>query len=140
MSPDKSLIVIKNLKKFQLEGGDVLHALKESENEFFGFGEAYFSTIRFNKIKAWKRHLKMTMNLIVPIGEVQFNFYDFERNILENIIIGQKNYCRITVPPMVWFGFKGLNQQDSLVLNIASIPHDSKEVDRLPISAIPFDW
>ena len=138
MSPDKSLIVIKNLKKFQLEGGDVLHALKESENEFFGFGEAYFSTIRFNKIKAWKRHLKMTMNLIVPIGEVQFNFYDFERNILENIIIGQKNYCRITVPPMVWFGFKGLSSNTSYILNISNISHDPLEVERQPLSFLNF--
>ena len=31
---NKSEIIIKPLKKIQLEDGDVLHALKSSENEF----------------------------------------------------------------------------------------------------------
>ena len=75
-SIDKSGIIIKKLNKFHLEEGDVLHAMKSNENEFMGFKEAYFSTIKKNKIKAWKRHLKMTMNLIVPTGEVQFNFFN----------------------------------------------------------------
>ena len=138
MNPHKSLIVIKKLNKFQLNEGDVLHALKDSESEFYGFKEAFFSTIRYNKIKAWKMHLRMTMNLIVPIGEVQFNFYDFERNILENIIIGEKNYCRITVPPMVWFGFKGLSSNTSYILNISNISHDPLEVERQPLSFLNF--
>ena len=48
----KSEIILKPLKRFKLEDGDVLHALKASENEFNGFEEAYFSTIKQNKIKA----------------------------------------------------------------------------------------
>jgi len=71
-----SELIIKPLKKFHLNEGDVLHALKASENEFNGFEEVYFSTIKFKKIKAWKRHLKMTMNLVVPVGNVQFIFYN----------------------------------------------------------------
>ena len=39
-------IIIKPLKKINLEEGDVLHALKSSEDEFHGFKEAYFSTIK----------------------------------------------------------------------------------------------
>ena len=138
MLSDKSLIIVKKLKKFQLDDGDVLHALKHNENEFFGFGEAYFSSIKCNKVKAWKRHLKMTMNLVVPIGEVQFIFYDLEKQLLENIIIGQENYCRITVPPMIWFGFKGLSLNTSYILNISDISHDPLEVERQPLSFLKF--
>ena len=80
------------------------------------------------------------MNLVVPVGMVRFVFCDLENNAFREEEIGVNSYSRITVPPKIWFGFKGLNEQDSLVLNIASIPHDSEEVDRIPISAIPFDW
>ena len=73
---NKQKIIIKSLKKFNLEDGDVLHALKCSEKEFYGFEEVYFSTIKKNKIKAWKKHNRMTMNLVVPVGKVQFIFYD----------------------------------------------------------------
>ena len=134
----KNRIIIKKLKKFKLEDGDVLHALKVSENEFHGFKEAYFSTIKHNKIKAWKRHYKMTMNLIVPIGKVNFIFYDNNKNILKNLIIGEENYSRITVPPMIWFGFRGLSYNTSYILNISNELHDPAEIERKPQNFLNF--
>ena len=131
-------IIITPLKKINLEDGDVLHALKASENEFHGFKEAYFSTIKRNKIKAWKRHLLMTMNLIIPVGKVQFNFYDNNKNLLKNTIVGEDNYCRITVPPMIWFGFKGLSFHTSYILNISDEIHNPSEVERQPLSFLNF--
>lgn len=138
MVNNKKLIIIKPLKKFELAEGDVLHALKSSEEEFNGFKEAYFSTIKTNKIKAWKRHLKMTMNLVIPIGKVKFNFYDNKKNLLKNIIIGEDNYSRITVPPNIWFGFKGLSPHTSYILNISDVSHDPSEVERKPLSFLNF--
>ena len=73
-SNSSNLVVINKLKRINVEGGDVLHCLKSSDKAFLEFGEAYFSFIEMNYIKAWKRHIKMTMNLIVPIGLVQFVF------------------------------------------------------------------
>ena len=135
---NKSEIIIKKLKRFQLDEGDVFHALKASESEYKGFQEAYFSTIKNNKIKAWKRHYKMSMNLIVPIGKVQFIFYDDDRNLLKNLIIGEENYSRITVPPMIWFGFKGLSSNTSYILNISNEIHDTSEFERRPLSFLEF--
>ena len=131
-------IIIKPLKKINLEQGDVLHALKASEDEFHGFKEAYFSTIKKNKIKAWKRHLMMTMNLIIPIGKVKFNFYDENKNLLIKTIVGEDNYCRITVPPKIWFGFKGLSPHTSYILNISNKTHDPFEVEREQLSFLNF--
>ncbi len=131
-------IIIKPLKKINLEEGDVLHALKSSEDEFYGFKEAYFSTIKKNKIKAWKRHLLMTMNLIIPIGRVKFNFYDENKNLLKSTVVGEDNYCRITVPPLIWFGFKGLSSHTSYILNISDEPHNPSEVEREPLSFLNF--
>ena len=48
-------IKIKALKQINVEGGNVLHALKASEKEFHGFEEAYFSTIEINKIKSLEK-------------------------------------------------------------------------------------
>ena len=134
----KNNITITKLKQFYLEDGDVLHALKSNENEYKGFQEAYFSKINPNKIKAWKRHLKMTMNLIVPVGNVQFIFYDKNKNFIDNIVIGESNYSRITVPPFTWFGFKCLSTYTSLILNLSDKLHDPKEVERMPLSFLNF--
>ena len=138
MVHNETSIKIKPLKQISLKDGDVFHGLKASEEEFCGFQEAYFTTIKSNKIKAWKRHLRMTMNLIVPVGEVQFNFYNEEKKLLVNTVVGERNYLRITVPPMIWFGFKGLSSNISYILNISDISHDPSEVERKPLSFLDF--
>ena len=128
-------IIITPLKQVLVGGGNVLHALKNTDNGYNGFGEAYFSWIENGSIKAWKRHMRMTMNLIVPVGNVQFVFITEKGNLLVREIIGENNYVRITVPPGIWFGFKGEYAPKSLVLNLASITHDPDEVERLPKEA-----
>ena len=131
-------VIIKPLKKFHVEEGDVFHGLKASEIEFNGFEEAYFSTIKNNKIKAWKRHLRMTMNLIVPVGNVEFNFYDEKKFLINSAIIGENNYSRITVSPMIWFGFKGVSNNTSYILNISNKLHEPSEIERKPLSFLNF--
>lgn len=135
-----SSIRVTPLSRIPVTGGDVLHALKATETDFNGFGEAYFSTVKPSYVKAWKRHLRMTMNLVVPVGMVRFVFLDRESGAVREEVIGIERYLRISVPPGIWFGFQGAGEHDSLVLNISSIPHDPDEVERLPVSAIEYEW
>ena len=81
----------------------------------------------------------MTLNLVVPIGKVQFVFLDGEGACRQEIV-GTCNYVRLTVPPGLWFGFRGLAEPLSLILNLADIPHDPREVERKAIGDIKFDW
>ena len=139
-------LIITPLRRVATPGGDVLHAIKASDSGFIGFGEAYFSKIKSGSIKGWKRHTKMTMNLIVPIGEVRFIIYDDRDKsnnvgIFQQIILDSKdNYNRLTIPPMVWLGFQGINETSSIILNIASIEHSIQEIDKKELSEINFNW
>lgn len=132
-------ITVTPLSKISVEGGDVLHAIKKCDPGFVAFGEAYFSRINFGAVKAWKSHLNMTMNLIVPIGSVKFVFFDINGKMREETI-GVGNYSRITVPPGLWFGFMGIEAPYSLVLNISNILHEPKEAKKMPIDFIKYDW
>ena len=125
--------------------GDVFHGMKSTDNGFLGFEEAYFSTIQSGVIKPWKKHLKMTLNLIVPAGEVKFVLYDDRLNSKTNgqfmdISLSLKNYHRLTVPPNVWMAFKGEDNNINLLLNIANMQHDPQEVVRTDLSKIKFQW
>ena len=126
------------------KGGAVLHAIKRSDYGFSGFGEAYFSTIEHNAIKGWKRHKEMVLNLIVPIGSVRFILYDDRKNQInkfQEVVLSLKGgYNRLTVPPMIWVGFQGLDIHPSIVLNIASIEHSSEEIDQKELDEIKFNW
>ena len=133
-------ILITPLSQIHAEGGDVYHALKQFDFGYNGFGEVYFSWIDEGYFKGWKRHLKMTMNLVVPVGNVNFIFYSNQGDLLQHELIGENNYVRLTVPPGTWFGFRGQYSPKSLVLNVANIPHDPNEVERLPINAFNYNF
>ncbi len=133
-------ILISPLARIPTGGGDVLHAMKKSDTGFDDFGEAYFSWVGAGVTKGWKCHTRMTMNIIVPVGQVRFVFYSKDTDEFRIEDIGDERYVRITVPPGIWFAFKGLNSSQSLVLNIASIEHDPDEVERVELSEIKFDW
>ena len=133
-------IQVNHLRRIFTNGGDVMHALKSTEDSFKGFGEAYFSWVEPGAIKAWKMHQQMTMNLIVPIGEVKFVFHDSANSFFREERIGAQNYQRLTVPPGIWFGFQVYTQTSSLVLNLASIPHDPTEVEHKELEEIQFNW
>ena len=136
-------VVITNLDIINTPGGDVMHAMKKTDNGFKSFGEAYFTNIKKGAIKGWKRHKKMTLNLIVPIGKIRFVLFDdrlLSDKKFQEIIISKDNYCRLTVPPMIWLGFQGISEGNSLLLNIASIVHNPKEMEKQNIEQIKFDW
>lgn len=136
-------ILLTPLKRIETSGGDVLHAVKEGDIGFAGFGEAYFSWVSGATVKAWKRHTRMTMNIVVPIGQVRFVFCALDSSgdkVFRVEEIGVDRYARLTVPPGIWFGFQGVGAEQNLVLNVASISHDPAEVERLPQQNINYDW
>lgn len=121
-------------------GGDVLHALRCGGEGFAGFGEAYFSQVKPGVTKAWKRHRMMTLNLVVPVGRVAIAVVDAEACRGRVYDLGYESYARLTIPPGLWVGFRGLAAETSLMLNVANIEHDPGEADRLPESAFGFSW
>ena len=131
-------IKINDLNIINNTDGDILHCLKNDDNGFSSFGEIYFTCINYKKIKAWKKHISMTMNLVVPFGEVKFVFHN-NREFFE-IILSKENYKRLTISPNIWFGFKGLGKNFSLVANIANIKHDPLESEKLGLKEIEYIW
>lgn len=136
-------LILTPLSIIDTVGGNVLHALKNNDPGYTGFSEAYFSEINSGSIKAWKQHKKMTLNLVVPLGEIKFVIFDNRTDELgefQEVILSQNNYHRLTIPPMVWFGFKGISSNKSLLLNIANIVHNPSEVNTKNINEIQYNW
>ena len=130
----KSAPFITKLDIIKHAKGDVMHALKKSDSGFVEFGEAYFSTVNHGMCKGWKLHEKMTLNLIVPNGDIRFIVHSGDSspdlNIIEplmDIILGETNYCRLTIPPGFWVAFQGIGHGQNILLNVADIMHDPKE-------------
>lgn len=116
------------LKIIESDLGSVRHAMRIDAAGYNGFEEVYFSSVKKNKIKGWKKHLRMTMNLVVCSGSVKFALVC--ENRIENVSLftlsPSDNYGRLTVPPNYWLAFKGLCDEN-LIMNFSNLLHDPAE-------------
>jgi dTDP-4-dehydrorhamnose 3,5-epimerase len=138
-------VIYTPLSIIDTKGGDILHAMKSRDVGFFGFGESYFSTIEPNAIKGWKLHHEMVLNLVVPLGGVKFVIFDDRKGSktegrFSEFTLSRKNYGRLTVAPNLWVAFQGVDLQDSLILNIANIPHDPNESKTKKLNELNYNW
>ena len=139
-------VLLTPLKKIHHPQGDVFHGMKKSDAGFSGFGEAYFSTIHFGDTKPWKMHLEMTLNFVVPMGDIRFVIYDDRENSATknnffDVTLGAHNYQRINIPPGVWVAFNGVGSDYNLLLNLANLEHEPAEVERKEhLSEIAYKW
>lgn len=140
-------VVITPLRQICDERGKVMKMLSSADAVFSQFGEIYFSCVYPGAIKGWHIHQIMTLNYAVPVGHIKVVLYDDRdksatRGEVQEIFLGADNYCLLTVPPLVWNGFKGIGNETALIANCATISHDPGEISRRdPFDpSIPYDW
>ncbi|MDZ4812143.1 MAG: dTDP-4-dehydrorhamnose 3,5-epimerase family protein [Pseudomonadota bacterium] len=140
-------VVVTPLRQIPDERGKVMHMLRSDAPHFDRFGEIYFSAVHPGAIKAWHIHKLMTLNYAVVHGMIKFVLYDDRegsptRGKLQELFIGESNYCLVTVPPLVWNGFKGYGEKAAIVANCTTHVHTPDEIERMsPFSdRIPYDW
>ncbi|MBU0925266.1 WxcM-like domain-containing protein [bacterium] len=132
-------VILTPLKQIHHPKGDIFHAMKKSDDGFDGFGEAYFSTINQDDIKGWKKHTQMILNLVVPIGEIEFVIYDKESKKFFITKLSHNNYKRLTVKAGLWVAFRGIGKYNML-LNLASLEHNPNEAINIDLGEIKYEW
>ncbi|MBP2644433.1 MAG: hypothetical protein H6Q67_2320 [Firmicutes bacterium] len=141
-------VVIRPLKKIPDERGYIMKMAESSDTEFKGFGEIYFSTIYPGVVKGWHLHEEAFLNYAVIKGMIKLVLYDDRITSktygkLQELYIGDQNYCLIQIPPKVWNGFKGIGTEMAIVADLINCPHTQDIMQRLdPHSnnTIDYDW
>ena len=140
-------VMLTPLRQIFDERGKVMHMLREDSPVFSRFGEIYFSCTHPAVVKAWHLHKVMTLNYAVIYGEIKFVLYDDRpesptQGEIQEFFISPENYMLVTVPPMIWNGFKSVGTTTSIVANCSTFPHSPDELQRRSPSdpLIPYDW
>ena len=81
----------------------------------------------------------MTLNLVVPVGEIEFVVYNENKNTFFSVKLSQNNYQRLTINPDLWVAFRGIDE-NNILLNLASIEHDPKEAISKDLKSIKYEW
>lgn len=140
-------VTIRPLRQILDERGKIMHMLRADAPHFQAFGEIYFSCVFPGVIKGWHIHEKMTLNYAVPHGRIKLVLFDDRpksptKGEVQEIFLGPDNYNLVTIPPLVWNGFKGFGNEMAIVANCSDIPHDPTEIRRMdPFDpSIPYKW
>ncbi len=135
------------LRQIHDERGKIMKMMTSDDDAFSRFGEVYFSGVNPGAVKGWHRHREMTLNYAVVAGMIKFVLIDDRpgsptEGEVQELFIGPENYVLVTVPPMVWNGFKGVSVEPAIVANCTDIPHRPDEIERLDPhgGALPYDW
>lgn len=138
-------LLLSPLKIVDSPKGQVLRAWRCSEEDSeASVAEAYFSKINYLCTKGWKRHLKMSLNLVVCEGQITFALFDERRDqhLIRKISLGPKiEYARLTVPPNIWVSFRG-DEESNMLINFANLIHEPTEAENLPLEdgRMPLVW
>ena len=65
-------IISEKSKRIFNAKGSLRKLLDINSKNYLKFGEIYFSKIKYNKIKGWKKHKKIDSNIFLLSGKVLF--------------------------------------------------------------------
>ncbi len=138
-------VLFSPVKKINHENGDLFHIIRNFDKGFSGFGEVYVSTINYSEIKAWKKHVEMTVNMVVPCGRVKMIIFDDRPHsttygLFNEFIMSIDNYFRLTIPPNLLYGFMGLDKTINMIINVANIPHNPNEQINYNKNYLNYNW
>lgn len=140
-------VIVTALHQIIDERGKIMHMLRSDDDHFSKFGEIYFSFTNPGVVKAWHQHLEMTLNYAVIQGCIKCVLYDNRKEspsvgVVEEYFMSPDNYYLLTVPPLVWNGWKSVGTDTAIVSNCSTLPHSDDEINRKPPSSndIPYDW
>ena len=81
------------------------------------------------------------------MNEKQFVLYDDReesstKGQVQEIYVSPQNYILVTVPPLIWNGFKTVGDTTAYVANCSTLPHSDNEIIRKdPFDkSIPYNW
>lgn len=139
MYSEISGVLVKTIKTIPDERGMVI----KFPNPNFVPVDVYATTVRHGAIKAWHGYETKTIYWSVVKGLAKLVLIDQREdsptfNVIDEYYIGEGNMISVQVPPGVYNGFKGISQEDAIIVVQASEPYG--QIYREPIGYFPYDW
>lgn len=141
-------VVIKPLRRIVDDRGIIMKMQEASDNEYNGFGEIYFSTVYPGVVKGWHLHENAILNYAVIKGNIKLVLFDPRESSptyqeIQEIYMGDDNYCLVQIPSDVWNAFKGIGTETAMVADLITVVHNEDIIFRMDPhnnALIQYDW
>ena len=142
-------VKVKKLKVIPDERGRLMEILRNDEAAFKKFGQVYMTTAKPGVTKAWHYHKKQDDNFTCVYGKMKLALYDARKDSptykeINEFIISPEDPMLVTIPRLVYHGFKCVSDVEAIVINTPTEPYDHKKPDEYRLdmydNGIPYDW
>jgi dTDP-4-dehydrorhamnose 3,5-epimerase len=142
-------VSVKKLKIIPDDRGRLMEILRSDDKIFKKFGQVYMTTAYPGVVKAWHWHALQEDNFTCVQGKMRLAIYDARKNSpthgeINDFIIGPDDPMLVTIPRMVYHGFKCVSDFEAIVINTVTLPYNCKKPDEYRIDAydndIKYDW
>ena len=142
-------VKIKELKVIPDERGRLMEILRSDDDTFARFGQVYMTTAYPGVVKAWHYHKIQADNMAVVFGMMKLVLYDGReqsptKGEVMEIFFGEHHPCLVTIPPMIYHGFKCISDKEAIVVNVPTEAYNRREPDEYRVhphdNDIPYRW
>jgi dTDP-4-dehydrorhamnose 3,5-epimerase len=142
-------VSVKKLKVIPDDRGRLMEILRSDDKAFKKFGQVYMTTARPGVVKAWHWHARQEDNFTCVHGKMRLALYDGRKDSrtykeVNEFIISLDDPMLVTIPKMVYHGFKCISDCEAIVINTITLPYNCKKPDEYRIDPydndIKYDW
>src|SRR3989338_6529970 len=142
-------VSVKKLKIIPDGRGRLMEILRSDDKIFKKFGQVYMTTTYSGVVKAWHCHKRQDDNFACVHGKIKLVLYDSRRNSptheeIDEFTLSLDEPVLVHIPKLIYHGFKGLSDDEAIVINTPTKPYNHKTPDEYRIDPynndIPYDW
>ena len=142
-------VVVKKLKPIPDERGRLMEILRNDDEVFQKFGQAYITVGYPGVVKGWHYHRKQDDHFCVLQGMVKVVLYDPREDSptkgeVNEFFMGIHNPILLKIPKFVYHGFKATGTTEGIILNIPTEAYNYDDPDEYRVhpfdNDIPYDW
>ena len=140
---------IKRLRVIPDERGMLMEMLRDDDEMFQKFGQAYLSVVYPGVVKGWHYHRKQTDHFVFVKGMAKVVLYDDRessttRGEINEYFMGDQNPILLVIPPLVLHGMKGVGTEPAYLVNIPTEHYDHEHPDEYRVDPhspdVPYRW
>jgi len=142
-------VSVKELKVHYDDRGYLMEILRSDDRIFKKFGQVYITTAKPGIVKAWHYHKMQDDHFCCISGTMRLVLYDARKKskTCGEIMEWELSLAcpkLVKIPKLVYHGFKAISAADAVVVNVPTLPYNSKKPDEYRIDAfsgdVPYDW
>ncbi len=142
-------VIVKNLKVIPDERGRLMEILRRDDDIFEKFGQVYMTTTKPGVVKAWHYHKKQDDHFACVHGRIKLVLYDARPSSpthreINEFTLSLEEPILVKIPKMVYHGFKGVSDNEAIVINTPTKEYSHKDPDEFRVDPydndIPYDW